>query len=605
MILVDDIAQRLVGARYLNHPRMKIVFAGVNNRPGAYGYDQAGNVTGVLERKPLQAVDDTLEMLWRQMNGAGKPRALLIGDQSFDFAAGLFEYQDYQRRWRHIRWSAPVAAATFEEWKLLVLRAPAVADFILVSDYRQLRRDFGGKAFVPPAEVMAWTERNAKIPVLGLTTAATQDGAMMGVATAGYEQGWEAARMAYALTQGVPIRQLPIVSGKESMISTRRAAPRCAGAASTSPSSTRPSPGPRTFNSIEPPQTAEGDSMKPLRIGLNGLGRIGRALFRLNRLRRQFELAMINEVNEDAANLAYLLKYDTLYGTLPERVGFGRGSLSVEGQAIPLTRCADVTAAPWREHGVDVVIDASGDARHPARMATWNDFPGWTITTHAVAHPGVRTVIFGVNERDFDARAQRRLSSSICDTVALAPLAALLEREYGIVGGFVTTLHPWLGQQRLLDGAAVGTDSDAIGSHFSLGRAAAGNLIPKPTSVVQAADIALPGLARKLQAFSYRVPTPSVCSAVLDVELERPACAHELSALLRQSEQRQAWPVLRNIGEPLVSSDFRGSEHSLIVDQRWTAVQRERRARLVYWYDNEWGYASRVLDLAAMIAHAG
>ncbi|MEO9386627.1 ABC transporter substrate-binding protein [Chromobacterium phragmitis] len=229
VILVDDIAQRLVGARYLNHPRMKIVFAGVNNRPGAYGYDQARNVTGVLERKPLQAVDDTLEMLWRQMNGAGKPRALLIGDQSFDFAAGLFEYQDYQRRWRHIRWTAPVAAATFEEWKLLVLRAPAVADFILVSDYRQLRRDFGGKAFVPPAEVMAWTERNAKIPVLGLTTAATQDGAMMGVATAGYEQGWEAARMAYALTQGVPIRQLPVVSGKESMISTRRAALRRRG----------------------------------------------------------------------------------------------------------------------------------------------------------------------------------------------------------------------------------------------------------------------------------------------------------------------------------------------------------------------------------------
>ncbi|POZ62299.1 ABC transporter substrate-binding protein [Chromobacterium alticapitis] len=226
LILVDDIAQKLVGARHLNQPDLKIVFAGVNSEPQAYGYDKANNVTGILERKPLRAVDDTLQTLWHNSDGdAGvKPRALLIGDKSFDFAAGLFEYQDFQNQWRHIRWMPPVTADTFEEWKMLVLRAPAVADFLLVSDYRQLKREPGGKIFVPPAEAMAWTERNAKIPVLGLTTAATQDGAMMGVATAGYEQGWEAARMAYALTRGVPLSQLPIIKGKESMVSIRKSA---------------------------------------------------------------------------------------------------------------------------------------------------------------------------------------------------------------------------------------------------------------------------------------------------------------------------------------------------------------------------------------------
>ncbi|WP_158300608.1 ABC transporter substrate-binding protein [Chromobacterium sp. ATCC 53434] len=230
IILLDDIAQQLVGTRYRGDARLKIVFAGVNSRPQAYGYDKADNVTGILERKPLRAVDDTLRTLWGDIGGGpDKPRSLLIGDKSFDFAAGLFEYRDYLDKWRYIRWVPPLSADTFDDWKTLVLRAPAVADFILVSDYRQLRREPGAKAFVPAAEVMGWTERNAKIPVLGLSTAATQDGAMMAVATAGYEQGWEAARMAYALTRGTPIARLPVMAGKESMVSIRQSALRRRG----------------------------------------------------------------------------------------------------------------------------------------------------------------------------------------------------------------------------------------------------------------------------------------------------------------------------------------------------------------------------------------
>ncbi|AUH50143.1 hypothetical protein CXB49_04565 [Chromobacterium sp. ATCC 53434] len=342
--------------------------------------------------------------------------------------------------------------------------------------------------------------------------------------------------------------------------------------------------------------------MRKLKVGLNGLGRIGRTLFRINQQRQLFDLVLINDVQQDAANLAYLLKYDSIHGPLPERIGFASRRLTVGEQAIALSHCADVTAAPWLEHGIDVLIDASGDIGNPARLAAWRAFSGWTVTTHAVSHPEVSTVVFGVNEHAFDPRRQRRLATSICDAVALAPVAALLQRHFGIARGYLLTLHPWLGQQRLQDGPALTAGIDALQSHFALGRAAVGNLIPKTTSALQAADAVLPGLSQKLQALSYRVPTNIVCSAVLDVELERPTGARELDALLRQAEQRQTLPILRNGSEPLVSNDYRGSHYSAIVDQRWTAVQHQRHARLMYWYDNEWGYSSRVMDLVEAIA---
>lgn len=224
LVLFDDIAQELVGSRYVGDPHLKLVFGGVNAAPEKYHYVGARNVTGVLERKPLRAIDDTLKMLWKE-NGdpARLPRVVLIGDRSFDFAAGLAEYAAEHYAWRDCVWLEPLVADTFEDWKQLVRRAATAADFILVSDYRQLR-GAGGKQFVGAAEVMGWTERNAKIPVLGMTTAATQDGAMMGVAAAGHEQGLVAAQQAYAVVNGTPASQLPIVTGQQSLISIRRSA---------------------------------------------------------------------------------------------------------------------------------------------------------------------------------------------------------------------------------------------------------------------------------------------------------------------------------------------------------------------------------------------
>lgn len=337
-----------------------------------------------------------------------------------------------------------------------------------------------------------------------------------------------------------------------------------------------------------------------LRIGINGFGRIGRALYRINQQQRRFDIVLINDLCPDPANLAYLLAYDTIYGRLPERVEACRGGLQVGARDVALSRCADIGQAPWRQHAVDVIIDASGVADNPARLrrAGWG---GHAVITHAVADPQLaKTVLFGVNENDFVPARDRVVSASICDTVALAPLLAILERHFGIQGGFLTTLHPWLAQQRLQDGPA----PPQAPADYALGRSAVNNLIPKTTSAVQAAECLFPGIAAKLAALSYRVPTNIVSSAVLQLQLARPGGRDEVVELLRRAAREQSWNVLANCEEPRVSLDYCGSPYSLTVDQRWTMVDAGGQLRLMYWYDNEWGYSSRVLDIVRKIAHA-
>ncbi len=226
LIIFDDIAQKLVGMRYLNHPKIKIVYSGVNGTAKDYHYDTANNVTGILERKPLPASEDTINMLWRTVGGdpKKKPRTLLIGDDSFSFTAGLSGYEPPEYTWKQIDWKKPIAVGTFDEWKQEVLRAPETADILLVSDYRQLRVKKGGKEFVKPGEVMTWTEANSKIPVLGMAAVITEDGGAISIATSGYEQGLVAAEMSYAITNGKPPKEIPVKSTEQYLIGVRKSA---------------------------------------------------------------------------------------------------------------------------------------------------------------------------------------------------------------------------------------------------------------------------------------------------------------------------------------------------------------------------------------------
>lgn len=359
-------------------------------------------------------------------------------------------------------------------------------------------------------------------------------------------------------------------------------------------------------------------AVRRLRIGINGFGRIGRTIFRILREQNLFDVTVINDINPDSANLAYQLRYDSVRGVFPGTIVSSDKKLIVNGHDIAVYTCAQIADVPWGEH-VDVLIDSSGVRENMASIARTVfciGSGGHYIHTHAVLATNferrrdfrtitekVRTVVFGANEAQFDPANDKLISSSICDTIALGPIIKVLEDAYGIESGSLTTLHPWLGDQNLMDGNPDPRRThDNMQSHFALGRSAINNLIPKSTTAVMAADAIFPLLSQKLESFSYRVPTDIVASAVLNVSLVNEAEQAELIERFYRFEREQKWSIISNTVEPMVSTDYSGSAFSTTIDHRWTVLKRGRNLRLVYWYDNEWGYSSRVVDIVKLIA---
>ncbi|HEY8098437.1 MAG TPA: glyceraldehyde 3-phosphate dehydrogenase NAD-binding domain-containing protein, partial [Methylobacter sp.] len=280
--------------------------------------------------------------------------------------------------------------------------------------------------------------------------------------------------------------------------------------------------------------------MKRLKIGINGFGRIGRTIFRILQEQDLFDVAVINDVNPDVASLAYQLRYDSVRGGFPGKIVVGEGKLTINDRDIDVYHRANIVDVPWSDR-VDVLIDSSGVRENIAAISTTAlccESDGHYIHTHAVhaAYPerrrdltpsiaeSVKTVVFGANEAEFAPARDRLISASICDTIALGPIIKLIEDAYGIESGSLTTLHPWLGDQNLMDGNPdPRRTNDNMHSHYSLARAAVNNLIPKSTTAVRAADAVFPLLSEKIESFSYRVPTDVVASAVLNLALTKPA----------------------------------------------------------------------------------
>jgi glyceraldehyde 3-phosphate dehydrogenase len=343
-----------------------------------------------------------------------------------------------------------------------------------------------------------------------------------------------------------------------------------------------------------------------LRVGINGLGRIGRAIYRINAQRDLFDVVAINDINPDGANIAYLLQYDSTYGRLEQPVSFEGGKLISGRQSSTLYHYPNVGSVHWGDHDVDVVVESSGHPDNGAYLASGDGGISHMVQTYAADPAGpVKTIIFGVNEGEFDPGVHRRLSSSICDTISLSPVMKVLEDNFGVSGGSLTTVHPWLNSQNLLDGQGPAWfhPKDNSSAH-ALGRSVDNNLIPKSTSAVLAAEAVFPGIDSRIESFSFRVPTSIVSGAVLNVELKSDTETESVVALFTELECKQEMPIFQNVEAPLVSIDYRASEYSANIDQRWTSVRDGRKLRMVYWYDNEWGYASRVADLVALIGSA-
>ncbi len=228
LIIIDDWAQKLIGSKYVSHPSVSIVFAGVNGKAESYGYSNAENVTGILERKPLAAVRETLLMIARARGfrenkpDTDKPKVVYIGDKSGSVSADIPAFANFN--WDPLEWLPPIQVKNFDEWKEAVAKANQEADVILISDYRQLHQVRGKKEFAKPSEIMAWTENNSDIPILGMGTVNVLDGGMMMVGASGYEQGEVASEMALAIARGKMPKDLKITRTKMFIIAIRKSA---------------------------------------------------------------------------------------------------------------------------------------------------------------------------------------------------------------------------------------------------------------------------------------------------------------------------------------------------------------------------------------------
>ena len=344
--------------------------------------------------------------------------------------------------------------------------------------------------------------------------------------------------------------------------------------------------------------------MKKFKVGINGFGRIGRAIFRINDQQGAFDIVAINDVNPDIKNIAYLLQYDTTYNKFDKNVQHNETSLIYDNKRVKVYHEQKITDVPWDENEIDIVVDASGIKFNLELLKKDSKLKVKHFIVTNAANDGVKTIIFGVNENEFNPSKHRVLSSSICDTISLSPILKIIKETHEIKAGFLTTLHPWLGYQNLLDGPSVSWSQPGdIFSHYALGRSSINSLIPKSTSAILAAEDVFPGITKIIHSFSYRVPTSIVSSAVLIVELGKEINLGELKNKFKKVEAEQKYHVIKNSIEPLTSADYTKEDFSVIIDHRWSKVENKKLLKLVYWYDNEWGYSNKVVDMVKMISN--
>ena len=336
--------------------------------------------------------------------------------------------------------------------------------------------------------------------------------------------------------------------------------------------------------------------MSAVRVGINGFGSIGRRFFRQVLRRPDIEVVAVNDLG-DPRTLAHLLKYDSTYGPLDAEVGVDEGSLLVDGRRVRFTQRRDPGDLAWSEVGVDIVIEATGvftDAKDAVRHLE----PGGAkkVIISAPAKGEDVTLVLGVNDDAYRPDEHRILSNASCTTNCLAPVAKVLHERFGIEHGLMTTVHAYTNDQRLLD---------LPHKDLRRARAAAQNIIPTTTGAARAVGRVLPELNGRLNGFALRVPVATVSIVDLVARVQRPTDIEEVNAAFREAAAGPLKGILAVCDEPLVSSDFRGNPHSAIVDAPSTMVMDGQMVKVVAWYDNEWGYAARLVDLVALVGERG
>ncbi len=333
-----------------------------------------------------------------------------------------------------------------------------------------------------------------------------------------------------------------------------------------------------------------------LRVGINGFGRIGRNVFRAAMQRKDMEIVAVNDLT-NACTLAHLLKYDSVHGIFQADIYANEErELKVNGRDIKAFAIPDPGAIPWGDFGVKVVIESSGRFTDRAGAAKHLTGGAQKVIISAPAKNEDITIVMGVNEDKYDPAGHQIISNASCTTNGLAPVVKVLHSEFGIVRGLMTTIHSYTNDQQILD---------LPHKDLRRARAAAMSIIPTTTGAAKAVALVIPELKGKLNGLSMRVPTPNVSVVDLVAELARPAHAEDINAALKAAASGDLKGILEYCELPLVSKDFNGNPHSSIVDSLSTMVVEGSLAKVVAWYDNEWGYSKRIVDLVAYIGKRG
>lgn len=332
-----------------------------------------------------------------------------------------------------------------------------------------------------------------------------------------------------------------------------------------------------------------------VKIGINGFGRIGKCVMRAALNNPDVEVVAINDTG-DIEGSALLFKHDSIHGNLSCDVSVEGEYLVVDGKKTRVFCDRDPAKLDWSSEGVEVVIECTGVFRSREKAAA---HLGGTVKKVIISAPGKdedKTIVMGVNESEYDPATHHVVSNASCTTNCLAPFAKVLHQEFGIKRGMMTTVHSYTNDQRVLD---------VPHKDLRRARAAAMSIIPTTTGAAKAVALVLPELKGKLNGFALRVPTPNVSVTDLVVELEKEATKESINAAFRKAAEGELKGILGVSDLPLVSKDFNGDARSSIVDADLTMVMEGNMAKVVAWYDNEWGYSSRIVDLAVYMSKRG
>jgi glyceraldehyde 3-phosphate dehydrogenase len=332
-----------------------------------------------------------------------------------------------------------------------------------------------------------------------------------------------------------------------------------------------------------------------VKVAINGFGRIGRLVFRAALNNPQLDIIAVNDLT-DAKTMAHLLKYDSVHGIFDAEVKATDSSIIVNGKTIKVTAEKDPAQLPWKELGVEIVVESTGMFKKRVDAAKHIEAGAKKVVLSSPGKEEDVTIVMGVNQEKYDAASHHVISNASCTTNCLAPPAKVIHEKFGIVKGLMTTVHSYTNDQQILD---------LPHKDLRRARAAGMSIIPTTTGAAKAVAKVLPDLKGKLNGFAMRVPTPNVSVVDLVVELAKPVTAEEINAALKAAAQNELKGIMQFSEEELVSIDFNGNSHSSIIDAPSTMVIGDNLAKIIAWYDNEWGYSVRMVDLMVFIISKG